>query len=132
MSFWNLFAKAPVEKLDAKESEKIYDVGSDYLNGRNFPQNYAKAREFFTKVAYQGCGVGSIRGFYGLGLLALSEESNRVKAYANLTVAAAKAWDTELWEPCSKFRDRLEREMAPSDVRAAQKLAEKIWKRLKN
>ena len=103
---------------DQGDAYAQYSLGNMYLMGRGVPQVYAKALKWYRKAAQQGNAEAqnSLGRMYGISLgVAL----NYVLALLWCNLAASRSAG-ESREQSSKARDRVAKNMTPSQIAEAQ------------
>ena len=110
----------------------LYVLGKMYYYGLGVPRNYTEAFKWYLEAAMRGdWRAQSALGFMysnGRGVL-----QDFVKAYAWLNLAAARGNMGDLWlKVTATERDRVRKEMTPSQVAEAQRLAAGLLKRIES
>lgn len=91
-----------------------YNLGLMYHNGEGVPRNYAESVRWWRKSAEQGYAKSQ----YGLGLMydkGKGVSRDYIEAYKWFNLAAAQGI-----ERAATLRDRLQRDMTPSQIAQAQ------------
>ena len=108
-----------------------YQLGKMHYRGKGVPKNYTEAFKWYLKAAMRGLQIAQsevgLMYSYGRGVL-----QDFVKAYAWLNLAAAHGEDNLWLSVAVSERDRVRKEMTPTQVAEAQKLAAELLKRIES